>query len=142
MAAVKGVNVTKYDAGAQGDDAIDQGFVNSQVEIWTDEYEAAALATGSTIDIANLPAGAKVMKIELYTDALGSTSTIDIGDSDDTDRYSASAFDVATAGFHESDTVDGHQYVIGTNDGDNIIQLLSAVNTLTGTIKTAVYFTR
>lgn len=142
MTAVKGVRTTKYDAGGQGDNAIDKGFVNADIEVWTDEYEASALATGSTIDIAELPAGAKVLRIELITDALGSTSTIDIGDSDTTDRYSASPFDVASAGKHESDTVAGFMYVIGTNDGDSRIQLLSAVNTLTGTIKTAVYFIR
>jgi hypothetical protein len=142
MSAVKGLRTTKYDAGPQGDNAVDQGFVNAEVEIWTDEYEASALAAGSTIDIAELPAGAKVLKVELITDALGSTSTIDIGDSDDPDRYSASPFDVATAGKHESDTVAGFMYVIGTNDGDSRLQLLSAVNTLTGTIKTAVHFTR
>lgn len=142
MAAVKGANVTKYDAGPQGDNAIDQGYVNAQVEVWTDTYEASALAAGSTIDVAELPANAKVLKIELYTDALGSTTTIDIGDSNDTDRYSASPFDVSSAGKHESDTTDGHQYVIGTNSGDSRIQLLTATNTATGTIKTVIYFTR
>lgn len=142
MAAVKGVRTTKHDAGPSGDNAISQGFVNAQVEVWTDEYEASALAIASTIDVAELPENAKVLKIELYVDALGASSTIDIGDSDDPDRYSASAFDTSTAGKFESDTVDGHQYVIGTNDGDSRIQLLSAGGTLTGTIKTIVYFTR
>lgn len=144
MAAVqvKGVNVTKYDAGPSGDNAIAQGYVNAEVEVWTDEYEAVAVEAGSTIDVAELPANAKVLKIEMYTDALGTSGTIDIGDSDDTDRYSAAPFDTSTAGKFESDTLAGHQYVIGTNDGDSRVQLLTAGATISGTIRTAIYFTR
>lgn len=142
MAAVKGVNATKYDAGAQGDNAISQGLVNADVEIWTDTYEASALAAGSTIDFAELPANAKVQKIEMFTDALGASSTIDIGDADDTDRYSASPFDTSSAGKFESDTADGTGYVIGTSSNDSRLQLLTAGASITGTIKTVVYFTR
>lgn len=142
MAAVKGDNVTKYDAGPSGDNAIAQGFVNAQVEVFLDSYEASALVAGSTIDIAELPANAKVLKVEMYTDALGASSTIDIGDSDDTDRYSAAPFDTSSAGKFESDTADGHQYCVGTNSGDSRVQLLTAGASITGTIKTAVYFTR
>jgi len=142
MAAVKGVNSTLYDNGAQGDNAIAQGLVNADVEIWTDSYEAAVLVAGSTIDIAELPAGAKVHKIEMFTDALGASSTIDIGDSNDTDRYSLSPFDTSSAGKFDSDAVDGVAYVIGTNTGDSRIQLLTAGASISGTIKTAVHFTR
>ena len=142
MTAVKGVNVTRFDAGGQGDNDIDKGLINSDVEIWTDSYEAAALASGSTIDMAKLPAGAKVHKVEMTTDALGDTTTVDIGDSDDPNRYSASAFNTSAAARHVSDTPDGAGYVIGTNTGDETLQLTSHVAAITGTIKTAVYFTR
>ncbi len=142
MSAVKGVNSTKYDAGPSGDNAIDQGLVNADVEIWTDSYEASGLVVASTIDIAHLPAGAKVHKIEVAHDALDSSTTLDIGDSDDTDRYTAAAADTSSAGEFASDAVEGKGYVIGTNDGDDVIQLLTAGATINGTIKTAVYFTR
>ncbi len=49
MAAVKGVNVTKYDAGPSGDNAIGQGLVNSGELVWTDTYEASALSIADTI---------------------------------------------------------------------------------------------
>jgi len=141
MAAVKGVNTTKFDAGPSGDNAIDQGFVNADIEVWSDSYEASALAIASTIDIAELPAGAKVHRIDVYHDALGA-ATLDVGDNDDTDRYTTAAKSVASAGSFSSDAVDGAQYVIGTNTGDSRIQLLTAGAAITGTIKTAVYFTR
>lgn len=142
MAAVKGVNATKYDAGAQGDNAIDQGLVNADVEVWSDEYEASSLSAGSTIDIAELPAGAKVHNIEVFHDALGGSSTIDVGDSDDTDRYTTAPKATSAVGKFESDAVDGAGYVIGTNAGDSRIQLLTAGASITGTIKSKVYFTR
>lgn len=142
MTAAKGVNTTKLDAGPSGDNVITQGLVNAQVEVWTEVYEAAALADPSTIDIAELPANAKVLKIEMYSDALGASTTIDMGDSNDVDRYSAAPFDTSTAGKFVSDTPDGHQYVIGTNSGDSRLQLTMVGAAATGTIKTAVYFTR
>ena len=143
MSAVKGVNVTKLDTvnGPQGDEAIPQGFVNSDVEVWMDEYEAAALADASTIDIAELPEGAKVVGGEVLHDDLGTAITISVGDSDDDNRY-LSAHDVASAGRAVFNLVDGAQYVIGTNAGDSRLQILTAGGTLTGTIKTIIYFTR
>ena len=142
MAAVKGVNVTKYDAGGQGDDAISQGLIHSQLEVWTDEYEASALADPSTIDIAKLPAGAKVWGIDVYHDALGAGTTLDIGDSDDPDRYTLAAADTSAAGMFSADAADGVGYEIGTNAGDDTVQLTMAGGAATGTIKTVVRYTR
>jgi len=141
MAAVKGVNVTLHDAGGQGDNAIENGEVNIQLEVWNDEYEASALASGSTIDIAKLPAGAKVQSVEVYHDALGS-SHLDIGDSNDTDRYTLAAVSVSAARSFKSDTADGKNYEVGTASGDDVIQLLTSGAAITGTIKTETKFTR
>ena len=141
MAAVKGVNVTLHDAGGQGDNAIENGEVNIQLETWNDEYEASALASGSTIDIAKLPAGAKVQKIEIYHDALGS-ATVDVGDSDDPDRYTLAPVWLSAARSFSSDTADGKGYEVGTNTGDDVIQLLVTGAVVTGTIKTSTHFTR
>lgn len=142
MAAVKGVNITKWDAGAQGDNDIDQGLIKTNEKVWYDEYEASALAIASTIDIAELPTGAKVMGIDLYCDSLGASSTLDIGDSNDTDRYTTAALAVGTtAGKYSADAADGIGYVIGTNSGDNRIQILTAGAAITGTIKSVVRYT-
>lgn len=50
---------------------------------------AFGAATGTTFDVFTLPPGAIVINgaVRVETAAVGSTSTIDIGDSDDTDRY-------------------------------------------------------
>lgn len=139
---VKGVNITKVDAagGPQGDNAIGQGLVNSQVEVWTDTYEASALETASTIDVAELPPGAKVISAEVYHDALQTDGTLALGDDDDPDRYIAAAA-VSSAGKLVSNLVDGALYVIGTNALDNRLQLLTG-GVCTGTIKVIIYFTR
>jgi len=142
MAAVKGVNVTLFDAGGQGDNAIDQGLINTRLEVWTDSYEASALAAASTIDIAKMPEDAKVMGVDVYHDALGASTTIDVGDSDDTDRYTLSPADTSSAGKFSSDAADGHAYKVGQATGDDTIQLLTAGAAITGTIKTEVRFTR
>ena len=140
MTAVKGVNTTKIDAGPSGDNAISQGYVNAEVEVATELYEASALATASTIDIAELPANAKVLAIVINHDDLGTAVTLAAGDSDDPDRYITAA-SVASLGQIDTMRVDGVQYVIGTNTGDSRVQLLTS-GTITGTIKTAVYYTR
>ena len=141
MSAVKGVNVTKYDAGAQGDYAINKGLVNANLEVWLDSYEASALASGSTIDVAHLPDGAIVVDTEIAWDALGTSRTLALGDSDDPDRYITAA-DASSAGSARGARVDGKGYVIGTNDGDNVVQILTAGGTATGTIKSRVVFSR
>jgi hypothetical protein len=141
MAAVKGVNVTLHDAGGQGDNAISEGYVNSTVEVWCDSYEASALASGSTIEIAELPAGAKHLSTVVTHDALGTGVTLAIGDSDTAGRYLA-ATAAATAGKLESAVTDGVQYVIGTATGDGTVLLTTGGASATGTIKTIVYFTR
>lgn len=141
MAAVKGVNVTRFDAGGGGDNDIDQGLIHAGIEAWTDSFEAAALVAASTIDIAELPDGAKVHRIDVYHDALGA-ATIDVGDSDDPDRYTLAPADVSSAGTFSSDTADGTTYQIGTNTGDSRVQLTTASAAITGTIKTVIYYTR
>lgn len=135
MAQVLGANVTI--AQSRSDSKISDGLIQTKQRVWTDSYEAAALAAG-TIVIADLPTGAKVQEIEVYHDALGAT-TLAIGDSDTADRYLAAA-SVAAAGKLSSDKVDGFNYVVGTNDGDNEI-LLTNAGAITGTIKTVVKYT-
>jgi len=140
MTAVKGVNVTKYEAGGQGDNAITQGLIASELNVWSDSYEASGLAAASTIEMANLPAGAKVHAVFLDWDALGSSRTLAVGDSDDADRYLA-ATDASSAGGAVGNLVDGKQYVIGTATDDDEILVTTGGSTATGTIKLTVLYT-
>jgi hypothetical protein len=139
MSDVQGVNVTKYDAGTSDATWIDQGLIKSSLKVWTDVYEAVALAAGQTIGIAQLPAGAVVMGIDLQFDALGA-ATASVGDENTAALYK-SAVDVSAAGSDQGILPDGAQYVIGTNADDGEIWITTAAAPITGTIKSAVYYT-
>jgi hypothetical protein len=136
MSAVKGVYKTKYDAGASGDNVILEG-VNGTVQCREDKYVASSLADASTIKVcADLPAGARIKRIEVTTPAFGTGRTLKIGTACNDDEF-AGATSVATASFLN---VSGSNYVIGTNAGDDEIMLTNA-GTLTGTLYVNVYYT-
>lgn len=140
MSAVKGVNTTLYDAG--GVAKIAQGITDGRVKVFTDSYEAAALATSSTIEMGpELPAGARILGFTLAYDAI-STVSLSVGDGASAARYLAS-FDTAnTAGIKNEILVDGLDYVIGTASSDNQFYIsTTGVSAATGTIKLAVFYT-
>lgn len=141
MSDVLGVNKTKLDAVDTGDNYIDGGEFQTDVHCIKDSYEASALEIGSTIKIADLPKkGAKIVDVQVFHDALGASSTIEVGDSDDSARY-VSAADTSAAGRFGLDEPDGFNYKTGTVDGDNVVLLTSAGGTLTGTIKVLILYT-
>jgi hypothetical protein len=123
---VLGVNVTKFQSPG-ADNWIDQGLIKSGIKVWSDTYVTIGSESAtSTIHLATLPAGAIVHGIIAAWGNIGAaTSTIDIGDSDDVNRY-ATALDIATAGFSTGIEDSGAQYVIGTNTGDE--DILATVN--------------
>jgi len=146
MATVKGVNRTKQD-NPGGANVIAQGYNKAKLGVIYDEYEAAALAAASIIQLGDkLPAGAVIVDILIATDDLaGSTATLDIGDSHDADRY-ATALDVhTTAGGNRyslmnDGNIDGIGYKIGTNTGDDQLQAVVNTNAITGTIKVFIVY--
>ncbi len=149
MATVYGVNATKMQSpiGSTTDRIIDSGFNKGQVCSMYDTYEASALAAASVIEMCDkLPKGAIVTKILLLTDDLGTSVTIDIGDSADDDRY-ASAVDVATAAktFSWPETAAAADianvgYIVGTASGDDQITLTINTSAATATIKLLVEY--
>jgi hypothetical protein len=81
MATVKGVNVTKYDAGGSGDNIISDGYIKTVEKVWIDTYAVdAAIASTTSIHIAKIPAGKKLTDVIVYLPVLGaagqSTSTM------------------------------------------------------------------
>ena len=140
MSNVQGVNVTKYDAGTEQNNWIDQGLVKSSIRVWSDVYECAALAAAQEIGVAQLPDGAIVHGGILYFDALGAGVTISIGDSTDANRYTT-AIVCTSAGSAIFDAIDGSGYAIGTNIGDGEIIATVGVGAATGTIRTVVLYT-
>ena len=141
MAALKGDNVTKIDLGTSGPNVLSQGLVNADVEVNTETFTFAAASIGDTVDIALPPTDGKIQMVEVFFAALGASTTLAVGDSDDVDRYiAATATD--TAGSMRLTLTTAKGYVIGTNTGDDRIFLTLAGGAATGLIKVSVFFTR
>jgi len=141
MSAVKGVTKTKIDAGTlENLDAI--GTYNAEVLCMRDTYEAAALATASTIKMGGeIPKGARIQEVVVGFDTLSGDTTFDVGDSADANRYQ-DAVDASSTGFQRIEAVDGMDYVVGTASGDNqIVITITGTSAATGTIKVAVFYT-
>ena len=146
MATVYGVNKTKMN-NPIGSNILDSGVNKGQVCAMYDSYEASGLALGSVIQMCDtLPKGALVMEIALITDNLGGSATLDIGDTEDDDRY-ASAIDISgqattynwpvtTAGANIANL----GYVVGTATSDDQIALTINTSAVTGTIKLVVKY--
>lgn len=139
MSAVVGVQTTKFAAGSGGSNWVPPGFIKTEAKKWYDYYEASALADASTIKIATLPKGAKIVGVTLAFDALGS-ATLAMGDSTTADRY-ITATSVASAGRTQAINIDGLGYVIGTATDDEHILLTVASAAITGTIKVVIDYT-
>lgn len=141
MSEVFGVNQTKIDAGGV-ENQLEKGLRDGRLKVCYDEYEAAALATASTIEMCGeLPEGAVIYDIILMNDAL-STVTIAVGDSHTAARY-ISATSMAAAARTNLNTIGGSGYTIGTTAGDNQLLLTTAgVSAATGTIKVAVIYSQ
>jgi hypothetical protein len=147
MATVYGVNRTIYNDPTQSA-VIDAAKNHGTVHYMYDEYEAAALAGSDVIQVGDvLPDGAVVLDIQIDFDDLGAGLTLDVGDSNDVDRY-LDGVDTATAAGKVSmrtasatiAPITGMGYVVGTNSGDNQIQLTNLGGAATGTIKVNIIY--
>lgn len=149
MANVKGDNVTKYDAGGSGDNIIADGYIKTVEKVWLDSYTfAAAIPSGTTLDLCVLPAGKKITGITIWypalsTGASGTGTTLSIGDAGSATRY-LNAYEAAAAAarIDALDLVGGAQYV-PTGTTNRIIMTFGRIATTTtaGTIKWIVRYT-
>lgn len=137
MASVKGVNIANLDAVPAV--LADAAEAHGRLRVWFDSYEASALASGSDITVARLPAGATVYEALVHHDALGANVTLQLGDAADDDRLITAAA-AATAGkivLSEDGAIDGfgHHYTVETD-----VKLKTGGGAATGTIKCAVIY--
>lgn len=80
-------NITKLDAGGSGDNIIADGYIKTVEKVWIDSYtfsSSATIGTGMIIDIASIPVGKKITKIEVLGLAAAqisatSTNAVSIG---------------------------------------------------------------
>lgn len=133
------VNSTTYQAMQEAKIALNPGVANTTVHVTSGSYEASALAADSIINLVQLPKGAVIHGITLAFDALGSGTTINVGDSNKTARY-LSGIDTSKANTVNNIGVDAMGYTIGDNDGDNVLQAKVSGAAATGTIKFAVFY--
>ena len=85
MASVKGANITNMDATPIT--KVSSEEVGGKLRVFHDTYEASSLASGSDITMARMPAGSTVHDVIIKADALAGSSTLIVGDSDDTNRF-------------------------------------------------------
>ena len=137
MASVKGVNIANLDAVP----AVLAGAAQAhgRLRVWFDSYEASALASGSDITVARLPAGATVYEAVVHHGALGTGVTLQLGDAADTDRL-IGATAAASAGkimLSEDGAIDGFGYRYAA---ETDLKLTVGGGAATGTIKCAVFY--
>lgn len=81
--AVKGVNVTKFDAGGSGDNYIPDGYIKSVEKIWMDSYTLTdnITLTNTSIALCTLPKNKKItdLMISVETSASQTSGTISVG---------------------------------------------------------------
>ncbi len=87
MANYNGTQDTLIAAGSEPD----VGLVGGRVRAFVENIVYAAQAAGSTLTMAQLPAGAVVLGFELITDTSTGTATLAVGDGTTSNKYVAAA---------------------------------------------------
>ena len=86
MSDVKGDNIGTLDTRPL--EPLEASQWGGRVRCQMDVYEADGLEAGSTIEIARIPAGARVLPVScIAADALGTDVTVSAGDGDTADKY-------------------------------------------------------
>lgn len=119
----------------------------SIIHVTFDTYEAATLVQGSLVEVGSkLPLNAYVYETKLAYDALGASTSLALGDSEDDDRYITNTV-TTSAGITRGNTVDGFGYLVDETGGESNTDrqvLIKVVDTgsATGTIKAAVLWAK
>lgn len=97
------------------------GYINGRVKVQLDFYVGAGEAIGSVLYMgAPLPAGAKVLNVQVMSSANTTSLTFSVGDLNSATRYASADSGIATKGITMYsgciDSTNGF-YVIGTNPG-------------------------
>jgi|TARA_R110000824_G_scaffold30711_4_gene100764 type IV secretory pathway VirB4 component len=116
------------------------------------EYEAAAIASGTVIEMFNLPNGARILSGELTYDALDSSSTLSVGHAAykdaagtvvalDVDEYKAAAASTTAQSVAVAATIAlGKNSVVDADEDGILITVVTGGATLTGTIMLAMEY--
>ncbi len=133
----EGVNYALAQAVETGDKiarANQMGLVRSA----QDTYADGGAANTVVYMFDKLPDGAVVLGLYLDCDYADSGLTLDIGDAEDIDRYIDGAD--ASGAINGWQSILVHNYVIGTNAGDNQIQVKLLGATASGDLKMTLLY--
>jgi len=141
MAELKGANATKI-ADPQPSNILERGKVAGVVKVMTETYDASVVTITSADNLVigkKLKAGDIVIGAFITTSKNVSSCDIVLGDSDDVDRYGTVSINSAAAVNQPLVAYAGHNYVIGSNAGDDVIRL-KMDETFNGTVKVTVLY--
>lgn len=135
------VNSTTYEAQTAGKVTLSQGVADATLHCITATYEASSTAANTIINLFKLPKGVVIQNIVVAFDALGSGTSMDIGDAGDVDKY-VDGVTTTSAGSAVGVLPDGLGYVIGTDTehDDTIVTAKVLGGSATGTIKVTCYY--
>ena len=140
MATQNGINYAKG-VNPTSDNVVPAGTIGGRERVHTENFTFAGEAAGEVIRLGRkMRKGAIITGIEVQNAALGAGVTYRIGDSNDDDRYKTDIA-AATAAVNTALNIAGLHYVVGTNSGDDIIQLLTAGGAATGLVKVTIRYT-
>lgn len=141
MSAVIGANRTKYNDPTTTN-TLARGLFGGKLRVAVDSYEASTLASGSTIQMGpTLAVGDKVIAVIMSTDALGTSTTISIGDAASATRYLAATSTQAAVNGAWAIPADGMGYTV-TGTSDTIIVLTTGGGNESGTIKVTILYVK
>lgn len=132
------VNSTTYAAQSAGKIAVSAGIMNTSLKVISGDYTASSTASGTIINLCELPENAVIHDVILDVAALGASSTVKVGDGNDDDRYIAAASTASATTLRAG--VGGKGYRVGTNSGDNLLKATTGGASTTGKIHFTVLY--
>lgn len=135
------VNSDVFAAQEAGKVTLSQGVADASLHCVVATYEASAAAANTVINLFKLPKDVVIQNLVVAFDALGSGTSLDVGDVGDVDRY-VDGVTTTSAGSAVGVLPDGLGYVIGTDaeHDDTVVTAKVLGGSATGTIKVACYY--
>lgn len=135
------VNSDVFAAQEAGKITLSQGVADASLHCVVATYEASSTAANTVINLFKLPKDVVIQNLVVAFDALGSGTSIDVGDVGDVDRY-VDGVTTTSAGSAVGVLPDGLGYVIGTDaeHDDTVVTAKVLGASATGTIKVACYY--
>lgn len=135
------VNSNIYEAQLDGKIVFSQGVTDATLHVVTATYEASSTAANTIINLFKLPKDVVIQNMVVAFDALGSGTSMDIGDAGDVDKY-VDGVTTTSAGSAVGVLPDGLGYIIGSDaeHDDTIVTAKILGGAATGTIKVACYY--